>query len=466
LKDNFKFALNFSEMGVELSKEFFDKLRQSYESKDGVQVKLLLEEMHPADIAELFEEIDLEDARFLFLQLDAEIAADVIVELEDDEKAKLLAGIPSEIIAEQLIGLMDSDDAADVLGDLDDEKSEEILSHMKDMEQAGDIVDLLNYDEDTAGGLMAKELVAINENLTVKQALGEMRDQAEDIDEIYYLYVVDDRNVLKGTVKLKDLLFSSTNQKINSIFDPDIISVKTDAGAEEVAKIMEKYDLVAIPVVDGIGRLVGRITIDDVVDVIREEAEQDYQLMSGITEDVDFSDNVLRQSRSRIPWLLIGMFGGICGSLILGAYEDYIAQHAVLALFLPLIAATGGNAGVQSSAIVVQGLASGDLDLQSTPKKLFKELKVGLINGIVCSSIIFLYNLIFSDSFALTLTVSIALFSVLVFATVFGTFIPLLLKKLKIDPAIATGPFITTSNDIIGLFIYMLIARLIFGYFY
>ncbi|MDR2009605.1 MAG: magnesium transporter [Bacteroidales bacterium] len=453
-------------MGVELSKEFFDKLRQSYESKDGVQVKLLLEEMHPADIAELFEEIDLEDARFLFLQLDAEIAADVIVELEDDEKAKLLAGIPSEIIAEQLIGLMDSDDAADVLGDLDDEKSEEILSHMKDMEQAGDIVDLLNYDEDTAGGLMAKELVAINENLTVKQALGEMRDQAEDIDEIYYLYVVDDRNVLKGTVKLKDLLFSSTNQKINSIFDPDIISVKTDAGAEEVAKIMEKYDLVAIPVVDGIGRLVGRITIDDVVDVIREEAEQDYQLMSGITEDVDFSDNVLRQSRSRIPWLLIGMFGGICGSLILGAYEDYIAQHAVLALFLPLIAATGGNAGVQSSAIVVQGLASGDLDLQSTPKKLFKELKVGLINGIVCSSIIFLYNLIFSDSFALTLTVSIALFSVLVFATVFGTFIPLLLKKLKIDPAIATGPFITTSNDIIGLFIYMLIARLIFGYFY
>ncbi len=466
MNENLKFAVNFLRMGVELNKEFFDRLRQSYESKDIEQAKLMLEEMHPADIAELFEEIDLEDARFLFLQLDAEAAADVIVELEDDEKEKLLAGIPSEIIAEQLIGLMDSDDAADVLGDLDEEKSEEILSHMKDLEQAGDIVDLLNYDEDTAGGLMAKELVAINENLTVKQALGEMRDQAEDIDEIYYLYVIDDKNILKGTIKLKDLLFSSTNQKINSILDPDVISVKTDTPAEEVAKIMEKYDLVAIPVVDGIGRLMGRITIDDVVDVIREEAEQDYQLMSGITEDVDFSDSVLRQSRSRIPWLLIGMFGGICGSLILGAYEDYIVQHAVLALFLPLIAATGGNAGVQSSAIVVQGLASGDLDLQSTSRKLFKEFKVGLINGLVCSSIIFLYNLIFSDNFALTLTVSIALFAVLVFATVFGALIPLLLKKIKIDPAIATGPFITTSNDIIGLFIYMLIAKLIFESFY
>jgi magnesium transporter len=453
-------------MGVELNKEFFEKLQNFIEARDEKQAKLMLDEMHPADIAELFEEIDLDDSKFLFLLLDSETAADVIVELEEEEKEKLLDSIPSDIIADRFIGLMESDDAADVLGDLDEEKSEEIIAHIKDFGHAGDIVDLLNYDEDTAGGLMAKELVAINENLTVKQALGEMRDQAEGIDEIYYLYVVDDKKILKGTIKLKDLLFSSTNRKVSSILDPDIISVKTDEDAETVAKIMEKYDLVAIPVVDGIGRLVGRITIDDIVDVIREEAEQDYQLMSGITEDVDFSDSVFRQSRSRIPWLLIGMAGGICGSLILGIYEDYIAQYAVLALFLPLIAATGGNAGVQSSAIVVQGLASGDLDLQSISKKLFKEFKVGLINGLVCSTIIFLYNLIFSDNFALTLTVSIALFSVLVFATVFGTFIPLLLNKFKIDPAIATGPFITTSNDIIGLLAYMLIAQVIFGYFF
>ncbi len=453
-------------MAVELNKELFDSLISCIASQDSNRALELIKDLHPADIAEIFEEIEVDDAKFLFMLLDSETAADVIVELEDEEREKLLEVIPSEFIARHLIGQMDSDDAADILGDLDDEKSDEILSHLTDLDQAGDIVDLLNYDEDTAGGLMAKELVAINENLTVKQALGELRDQADEIDEIYYLYVIDDNNKLKGTIKLKDLLFSSTNKKISNIVDPDVISVRTDTDEEEVARLMGKYDLVAVPVVDGIGRLVGRITIDDVVDVIREEAEEDYQLMSGITQDVDSSDSVIKQSRSRIPWLLIGMFGGICGSLILGYYEGDIAKYAVLALFLPLIAAMGGNAGVQSSAIVVQGLASGDVDLHSVSGKLFKEFKVGLLNGLVCSMIIFLYNLIFADNYALTITVSTALFAVIVFATVFGTFIPLLLNKLKIDPAIATGPFITTSNDIIGLFIYLMIARLVFGYFF
>lgn len=453
-------------MAAEINKDIFDSLKHCIETKDDVLAVKLMDELHAVEIAEFFEEINIDDARYLFLLLDHETAADVIVEIQEEERTKLLSVLPSELIAEHLIGQMDSDDAADILGDLDDEKSDEILSHIKDLEQAGDIVDLLNYDEDTAGGLMAKELVAINENLTVKQALGELRDQAEDIDEIYYLYVIDDNRKLKGTIKLKDLLFSSTNQKISSILSADVISVKTDTDGEEVAQIMEKYDLVAVPVVDGIGRLVGRITIDDVVDVIREEAEEDYQLMSGITQDVDFSDNVIRQSRSRIPWLVIGMAGGILGSLILGFYEDDIAKYAVLALFLPLIAAMAGNAGVQSSAIVVQGLASGDVDLHSMSRKLFKEFKVGLLNGLVCASLIFVYNLIFADNYALTITVSTALFAVIVFATVFGTFVPLLLNKIKIDPAIATGPFITTTNDIMGLFIYLVIARMIFGYFY
>ena len=453
-------------MAIELNKEFFENLRNSIESRDAEEAVKLLQDMHPVDIAEFFEEINIDDAKFLFLLLAPETAADVIIEIQDDERDKLLESIPNEVIAEQFIEQMDSDDAADLLGYFDDERSEEILSYIKDLEQAGDIVDLLNYHEDSAGGLMAKELVAINENLTVKQALGEMRDQAEDIDEIYYLYVVDDNYLLKGTVALKDLLFSSTNKKIISLCDPYVISVKTDVDGEEVAQIMEKYDLVAVPVVDGIGRLMGRITIDDVVDVIREEAEEDYQLMSGITQDVDFSDSVVRQSRSRIPWLVIGMIGGIAGSLILGLFEADIQKYAILALFLPLIVATGGNAGVQSSAIVVQGLASGDIDIHSIWRKLWKEFKVGLLNGFVCSAIIFIYNLIFSANFALTITVSLSLFAVILFATVFGAFIPLALNKIKIDPAIATGPFITTSNDIIGIFIYLIIARGVFGYFF
>jgi magnesium transporter len=452
-------------MAVELNRELFVSLKACIELQDSQRALELMEDLHPADIAEMVEELDADDAKFLILLLDSEIAADVIVELEDDDRERLLQVIPNEFIAKQLIGQMESDDAADILGDLDDEKIDDILSHLTDHEQAGDIVDLLNYDEDTAGGLMAKELVAINENLTVKQALGELRDQADGIDEIYYLYVIDDNHKLKGIIKLKDLLFSSTNQRIGTLVDPDIVSVKTDTDGEEVAQIMEKYDLVAVPVVDGIGRLVGRITIDDVVDVIREEAEEDYQLMSGITQDVDFSDNVVRQSRSRIPWLIIGMVGGVAGSLILGIFEEDIERYAVLAMFLPLIVATAGNAGVQSSAIVVQGLASGDIDLSSMSGKLWKEFKVGLLNGLVCSAIIFLYNLIFSGNFALTITVSLAMFSVIVFATVFGTFIPLVLNRIKIDPAIATGPFITTSNDIIGILIYLFIARGVFGYF-
>lgn len=449
-------------MAVELNIEFLEKLRSLIKQQSDDEAYEMLKDLHPADIADLFEEINIEEAKYLFLLFDAKLAADVIVELETDEREKLLSAIPNDVIAKQFIDKMESDDAADILGYFDEVRTEEILSHIKDYEQAGDIVDLLNYDEDTAGGLMAKELIAINENLTVKQALGEMREQGEDIQDVYYVYVVDDKNILKGIVSLKSLLFSSTNNMIKNLIDPDVIYSKTDTSSEEVARLMEKYDLVALPVVDGIGRLVGRITIDDVVDVIREEAEQDYQLMSGITEDVDFSDTVFKLSKSRIPWLLIGMFGGICGSIILGQYEENIAKYAELALFLPLVAAMGGNAGIQSSAIVVQGLASGDLDFSSIGRKILKELKVGLLNGLVCAATIFLYNYFFSSSFALTITVSISLFSVIVFATVFGTFVPLMLNRMKIDPAIATGPFITTSNDIIGVFTYMVISNIIF----
>ncbi len=452
-------------MALELKKDFFDELTEVVQNRDSQKAIAMVKDMHPADIAEYFEEIDLDDSSFLFMLLDAETKADVLVELEDDEREKLLETIPSDVIGEQLIDKMESDDAADILGDLDDDIQEEILSHVKDLEQAGDIVDLLHYDEDSAGGLMAKELVAINENLTVKQALGEMRDQAELIDEIYYLYVVDDNNKFKGTVSLKSLLFGSTNQKIINLLEEDMVAVKTDDKAEDVAKIMEKYDLVAVPVVDSIGRLVGRITIDDVVDVIRESAEEDYQLMSGITDDVNFSDSVFKQTKSRIPWLLIGMLGGIFASFIIGLFDEEMAKYTSLALFLPLIAAMGGNAGVQSSAIVVQGLASGDLDIHSTWKKLFKEFRIGFCNGLICGTLIFAYNFFFSDNFALTISVSVALLAVIIFATVLGTFIPLLLNKMKIDPAIATGPFITTFNDIMGLIIYLLIAKQMFAIF-
>ena len=448
----------------ELTKEYLDQLQDHIDKKDDVAVFEMVKDLHPADIAEIYDELDIDEARFVHVVLDPEVAADVLVELEEDDRERFLKVLPSEVIAE-FINKLDSDDAADVIGEFSEEKQEEVLSHIDDLEQAGDIVDLLNYDEDSAGGLMAKELITVNENWNIMTCLKEMRKQAEDVDEIYYVYVVDDNEVLKGTLSLKKLLLTASNRKIANIINTDVISVKTDTPSEEVANIMDKYDLVALPVIDQLGRLVGRITIDDVVDVIREEAERDYQLASGITEDVEHTDSPWLLTRARIPWLFIGLFGEILGSKVIGNYEVDLGTFPQLAFFIPLIAAMGGNAGVQSSSIIVQALASNSMGFESISRKLFKELFVSGLNGIILSSIIFGYNILFAQSMALTVTVSVALFSVIVFASIFGTFVPLILNKFKIDPALATGPFITTSNDIIGLFIYFMIGRVFFAIF-
>jgi len=397
--------------------------------------------------------------------LDGEKAADVIIELEEDEREKFLHALPGEIIARQFIDNMDSDDAADVLGELSDELKQEVLKNIEDLEQAGDLIDLLNYDEDTAGGLMATELLKINESWDIETCIREIRNQAAEIDEVYYAYVVDDKNFLKGTVSLKRIIVARPNAKIKNLLNPDVKYVRTNAKSEEVANVMEKYDLVALPVVDQVGRLLGRITIDDIVDVIREEAEKDYQMMSGISEDIEASDTLFLHTRARLPWLMVGMLGGIMSANIISIFEPEIRINPKMAMFIPLIAAMGGNVGVQSSAIVVQGLASKALNLDSTWKKIFKEFTVGLINASIFSSLILLYNLAFSSNLSLTITVSIALFTVIVFASVFGTFIPMFLKKINIDPAMATGPFISTTNDIVGLFVYLGVGRLLYGVF-
>jgi len=448
----------------ELTKEYIAQLRESIQQNNEVEVFEKVKELHPADIAEIYDELDIEEARFIHVILDPEVAAEVLVELEEDDRERFLKVLPSEVIAE-FIDKLDSDDAADVIGEFSEEKQEEVLSHIDDLEQAGDIVDLLNYDEDSAGGLMAKELITVNENWNIMTCLKEMRKQAEDVDEIYYVYVVDDRDVLKGTLSLKKLLLSPSNKKISNIINTDVISVKTDTTSEEVANIMDKYDLVALPVIDQLNRLVGRITIDDVVDVIREEAERDYQLVSGITQDVESSDSAWMLTRARIPWLFIGLFGGIIAALVMGVYEVDLGINPRMAFFIPLIAAMGGNVGVQSSSIIVQALASNSMGFEGIGRKLFKELGVAAINGIILSSVIFAYNYFFSDSFELTLTVSAALFSVIIFASMFGTFVPMALDKFKIDPALATGPFITTVNDIMGLFLYLMIGRAVFAFF-
>jgi magnesium transporter len=452
-------------MHFELTQEFIDNLIEIIESQNVKKARRLLNELHAADIALIYDNLNIEQAKFLFLLIDdGEKAADVIAELDENDRIRFLKSLPSDVIAERFIDYMDSDDAADVIADLPEDRQEEVLKKIKDLEQAGDIVDLLAYDEDTAGGLMGKELIVVNINTDVESAIAEIRAQALEVDEIYYIYVVDDDKILRGALSLKKLIIAKPNIKIKDIYLKDIISVKADMPADEVANIADKYDLVALPVIDSIGRLLGRITIDDLVDVINEEARKDYQMISGISDDVEHSDSIWRITKSRIPWLLVGLVGEIIGSRVLGLYHGNLAEHAALAFFLPLIVAMGGNVGVQSSSIIVQGLANGTLGFGSTTKRILKEMSVASINGIITSGILLAYNIIFSDSLALTISVSTALFSVIIFASMFGTFVPLTLHKMDIDPAIATGPFITTSNDIFGMIIYMSISGIMFYY--
>jgi len=446
-------------MKFDLTKDYLNELNALIDSKQATSVLSFIEECHTADIAEILDQLDFEDASFLFELLEDEIAAEVLVELEDDLREKLLKIHSPKEIAEEFVDNLETDDAADIISELPESKKREVLSHIEDLEHASDIVDLLTYDEDTAGGLMAKELIKVNTNWTVMRCVKEMRKQAEDLDFVYTIYVVNDKNILLGTLSLKRLLLTDSKTIISEIMKEDIIKVNASLSQEEVAYTMNKYDLVVLPVVNDKEQLLGRITGDDVMDVMKEEADKDYQMASGISEDVESSDSVWEITRARLPWLLIGMVGGLFGAKVIGIFD--IEKNYEMAFFIPLIAAMGGNVGVQSAAIVVQSLASGTTSLGNISQRLVKEFGVALVNGIICSTIILCSSYLLGYGIDLSLTVSIALLSVIIFAALFGTFVPLTLNKYKIDPALATGPFITTVNDILGLFIYFLIGQLI-----
>lgn len=450
-------------MSFQLTEDFIAELQRTVDSGGIIQQKDVLAELHPADMAELLNQLQPEQAVAVYEILPDESAAEALLLLDEDMREKILQGLTSEEIAEHVVDHLDSDDAADVIAELPDEQQDEVLSHVEDSEQAEDIVDLLNYDPDTAGGLMAKELISVGVNKNVWECVREIRRQAEEVETVYTIYVVDDDERLVGLLSLKNLLTKPLRTPIREVLNDQVISVKTNTPKEDIAALMRKYDLVVLPVVDALGRLVGRITIDDVVDVMQEEAEKDIQMMSGISVNMDQKDKVWSLSKARIPWLLVGLAGGILGSRIIGSYEEEIHIHPEMAFFIPLIGAMGGNVGVQSSAIVVQGLANNSIQPGNMVPKLMRELTVGLINGLICSLLILVYNLLTNDSLNLSITVSTALFSVILFASFLGTFVPLTLNRMKLDPALATGPFVTTVNDIIGMTIYFLVGRLMYG---
>lgn len=452
-------------MQIQITREFIERLEELIASRNETQILELLGDLHPVDIAEIFGELSPTQAKYLYTLMDEEKAAEVVAFLDEDVREKFLEQLTSKEIAENFVENLDSDDAADIIGELSEERQREVLSEIDDIEVASDIVDLLKYDNDTAGGLMAKELVKVNVNWDRQKVIEEVRKQAQEIENVYSVYVVDDDNKLLGILPLKKLLIEPENVPIKDMYLDKIQIADVHMPAEEVANLMKKYDLVVMPVVDEIGRLVGRITIDDVIDFIQEEADKDYQLMSGLSGSLESEDNIWTLTRGRMPWLLVGLIGGIVGSRVISTYEEQIQIHPEMAYFIPLIAAMGGNAGVQSSAIIVQGLANNTLRKGDAWYKFFKELSVGMLNGLVCASVILSYNLLFGNSIQLAVTVGTAMITVIVVASIMGTFIPLTLHRFNIDPALATGPFITTMNDITGMFIYFLIGRLMYNAF-
>lgn len=450
-------------MQFKISKEFIQEIEGLIAEKYEREILRRLEDIHFADIAELMNELKGEDAGYLFRILQSEISSEILLELDEEVREKILNNLSAKEIAEEL-DEMDTDDAVDIISELPEEIKDEVISELEDFEHAKDIVELLRYDEDTAGGLMAKEYIQVNENWNVLTCIQEIRKQAENVSRVHSIYVVDDEDRLKGRLSLKDLITSSTTTQVKDIYIAKVDYVKVDTEDTEVARIMQKYDLEAIPVVDETGRLVGRITIDDIVDVIKEEADRDYQMAAGISQDVEADDSIWELTKARLPWLLLALMGSFIAVNISESFSDAMDKYQTLFFFTPLVAAMAGNVGVQSSAIVVQGLANNSLS-GSLWKRLGKEMLLALLNSTVLAILLLLAtHFLMGTTYEISSTIVLALVTVMILASLIGTFIPITLNRYGIDPAIATGPFITTSNDIFGILIYFTIAKIILGF--
>lgn len=450
---------NKEHIAFEISDELIDSVEQLIDSKNDAAALTFFDELHYADIAEILDELTLDQATYVIKLLDSEKTSDILSELDEDVSSNILKNLSAKEIAEELAEL-DTDDATDLISELPEERKETVIAQIEDEVLAADIQELMAYDDNSAGGLMAKELVKVYETWTVAGCLRKIRAQAKNVKRVHSIYVVDKQDRLIGRLSLKDLLIAKNESQISEIYIPKVDAVHVNDDSEEIAKLMAKYDLEAVPVVDDNKTLLGRITIDDIVDVIKEEAEKDYQLAAGITQDVEADDSIAQLTRARLPWLFLGLVGGIGAFLIMEGFQGIFEKYALLFFFTPLIAAMAGNVGVQSSAIIVQGLANDDVK-GSINSRLIKEMFLAALNGTILAIFLFLFVWATKGHVTTALAISVSLIVVIIVAGLIGTFVPLFLDKRGIDPAIATGPFITTSNDIFGILIYFWIAKLI-----
>ncbi len=447
-----------------INDELISKIKKLIEDNNRDKLLSSLADIHYADLAEIFELLETTEVIFLVKIFDKQKIADALAEIDEDLREIILEKLSAKEIAEKIVEL-DTDDATDVISKLTEERQERVFSQIKNAELTYDIKELLKYDEDTAGGLMAKELVSVNENLSISKCLDEIRKQAKNVTRVHSIYVVDSKNRLKGRLSLKDVVTAKSRSKVRDIYIPKVDYVTVDQEGEDVAKIMSKYDLEAIPVTNKRKTLLGRITIDDIVDLIKDEAEKDYQLAAGISSEVEVNDSILQLTKARLPWLFLGLLGGLGSVFILKDFEQIMNQPDLRNLFFytPLIAAMAGNVGVQSSAIIVQGLAN-DLVKGSLVNRLFKEVGLSLINGFALSVILIIFGQIINQDLFMSLTIAGSMMGVIIIAALVGTFVPIILDKQGIDPAIATGPFITTANDIFGIFLFFYMAKISLGF--
>ncbi|MBN1302331.1 MAG: magnesium transporter [Melioribacteraceae bacterium] len=438
---------------IQIDSELLNNISVLIENQASSSILNIITDLHPADIAEIINHLKVDDARFVFELLETETAGEVIVELDENLREKILKEIDKEKITD-IVDELETDDATDILSDLPENVAEHVLDNI-DIEDSVEVKELLKYREDSAGGIMSSDYVYVLDTASVGKAIETVRFHSEEYEDIYYIYVLNNDDVLRGRVALKSLIVNTPETRISSVMEEDLIVVTPDTDQEEVANLMKKYDLISIPVVDDNKKMLGRITFDDIADVIQEEADEDIQIFAGLSEEQESSDSVFRISRIRLPWLLVGLVGELLNVVLLKSFGATIEQIATSAYFFPLVMAMGGSSGTQASIVMVKSLSSGNIWMKQAFERLGKEFLVSLLNGIVISGLLLVINLLLFDKSYFIVILSVSLLCIIVFATVVGASIPLALKRFNVDPAVATGPFVTTMNDIFGLFIYM-----------